>query len=327
VTTSAIEAEGLAKSFGSIQALGGIDLVAREGTVFGLLGPNGAGKTTAIRVLSTLLRPDAGRASVGGFDVVSQPREVRRLIGLTGQYAAVDELLSGHENLYMIGRLIGYSAGDARARAKELLASFDLSEAAAKFVKTYSGGMRRRLDLAASLVGRPPFLYLDEPTTGLDPRSRNDLWEMIRGLVSEGTTVLLTTQYLEEADRLADEIVVIDHGLVIAAGTPQQLKTRVGGQVLQVRPLEPSDVPAIERIMHDFSATDECAHSEGGLVSVPIDDRNALGQVVRRLDEAGIAVDDLSLRRPSLDEVFLLVTGHLAEEEPEEPETLERSRT
>jgi oleandomycin transport system ATP-binding protein len=327
MTTSAVEAEGLVKTFGEVRAVDGVDLVAREGTVFGLLGPNGAGKTTAIRVLSTLLRPDAGRASVGGYDVVKQPREVRSLIGLTGQYAAVDELLSGHENLYMIGRLLGFSASQARARAHELLDDFDLSDAATKTVKAYSGGMRRRLDLAASLVGRPRFLYLDEPTTGLDPRSRNDLWDMIRALVAEGTTVLLTTQYLEEADRLADEVVVIDHGKVIAAGTPQQLKTRVGGQVLQVRPLEPSDVEATERILHDFSATDECAHTEGGLVSVSIEDRTALGQVVRRLDEAGIAVDDLSLRRPSLDEVFLAVTGHLAEEEPETPETLERSRT
>jgi oleandomycin transport system ATP-binding protein len=327
MTSSAIEAEGLVKTFGEVRAVDGIDLVAREGSVFGLLGPNGAGKTTAIRVLSTLLRPDAGRASVGGYDVVKQPGEVRRLIGLTGQYAAVDELLSGHENLYMIGRLLGFSPPQARARASELLDDFDLSDAATKTVKAYSGGMRRRLDLAASLVGRPRFLYLDEPTTGLDPRSRNDLWDMIRGLVASGTTVLLTTQYLEEADRLADEVVVIDRGKVIAAGTPQQLKTRVGGQVLQVRPMEEADVPATERLLHDFSATDECAHSEGGLVSVSIEDRNALGQVVRRLDEAGIAVDDLSLRRPSLDEVFLAVTGHMAEEEPETIESLERSRT
>jgi oleandomycin transport system ATP-binding protein len=327
MTSSAIEAEGLVKTFGEVRAVDGIDLVAREGSVFGLLGPNGAGKTTAIRVLSTLLRPDAGRASVGGYDVVKQPGEVRRLIGLTGQYAAVDELLSGHENLYMIGRLLGFSPPQARARASELLDDFDLADAATKTVKAYSGGMRRRLDLAASLVGRPRFLYLDEPTTGLDPRSRNDLWDMIRGLVASGTTVLLTTQYLEEADRLADEVVVIDRGKVIAAGTPQQLKTRVGGQVLQVRPMEEADVPATERLLHDFSATDECAHSEGGLVSVSIEDRNALGQVVRRLDEAGIAVDDLSLRRPSLDEVFLAVTGHMAEEEPETIESLERSRT
>jgi oleandomycin transport system ATP-binding protein len=324
---TAIEAESLVKTFGSVRALDGIDMVAREGTVFGLLGPNGAGKTTAIRVLSTLLRPDSGRASVGGYDVVRQPREVRRLIGLTGQYAAVDELLSGHENLYMIGRLLGFSAPDARNRARELLEDFDLADAATKIVKTYSGGMRRRLDLAASLVGRPRFLFLDEPTTGLDPRSRLELWGMIRTLVAEGTTVLLTTQYLEEADRLADEIVVIDHGRVIAAGTTQQLKTRVGGQVLQASPADPADVPATERILAEFSAGDDGTYTDGGLVSVTISDRSALGQVVRRLDDAGIAVDDLSLRRPSLDEVFLAVTGHVAEEEPEPDATRERSRT
>lgn len=317
MTTAAIEAEGLVKTFGKVRALGGIDLVAREGTVFGLLGPNGAGKTTAIRVLSTLLKPDSGRASVGGFDVVRQPGEVRRLIGLTGQYAAVDELLSGQENLYMLGRLLGYSVPDARSRAKELLDAFNLSDAATKIVKQYSGGMRRRLDLAASLVGRPRFLYLDEPTTGLDPRGRLELWGMIRGLVSGGTTVLLTTQYLEEADKLADEIVVIDHGLVIAAGTPQELKTRVGGHVLQARPADPSDAEKTERIMSEFAASGESTHSDGEVVSVTINDRSALGEVVRRLDDAGITVDDLSLRRPSLDEVFLAVTGHLAEGEGE----------
>jgi oleandomycin transport system ATP-binding protein len=317
MTTSAIEAEGLVKTFGKVRALGGIDMVAREGTVFGLLGPNGAGKTTAIRVLSTLLKPDSGRASVGGFDVVRQPGEVRRLIGLTGQYAAVDELLSGQENLYMLGRLLGYTVPDARGRAKELLDAFNLSDAATKIVKQYSGGMRRRLDLAASLVGRPRFLYLDEPTTGLDPRGRLELWGMIRGLVSGGTTVLLTTQYLEEADKLADEIVVIDHGLVIAAGTPQELKTRVGGHVLQARPADPSDAEKTERIMSEFAASGESTHSDGEVVSVTINDRSALGEVVRRLDDAGITVDDLSLRRPSLDEVFLAVTGHLAEGEGE----------
>ena len=328
MTTSAIEAEGLVKSFGRVRALDGIDMVAREGTVFGLLGPNGAGKTTAIRVLSTLLKPDAGRASVGGYDVVSQPGEVRRLIGLTGQYAAVDELLSGQENLYMIGRLLGQRAGDARARARELLASFDLSDAATKLVKSYSGGMRRRLDLAASLVGRPAFLYLDEPTTGLDPRSRLELWSMIRNLVAEGTTVLLTTQYLEEADRLAEEIVVIDHGRVIAAGTPAQLKTRVSGQVLQARPADPADVPEVEAILRGYCEGDDPPYNDGQVVAVRISDPSALSHTIRRLDEAGIAIDDLSLRRPSLDEVFLAVTGHAAEEESESDteQTAERSR-
>ena len=324
---NAIEVEGLHKSFASVRALDGIDMVAREGSVFGLLGPNGAGKTTAIRILSTLLRPDSGRASVGGYDVVSQPREVRRLIGLTGQYAAVDELLSGHENLYMLGRLLGFSSSDARARARELLDDFDLADAAAKLVKQYSGGMRRRLDLAASLVGRPRFLYLDEPTTGLDPRSRLELWEMIRKLVAGGTTVLLTTQYLDEADRLADEIVVIDHGRVIAAGTPQQLKTRVGGHVLQAQPADRADLEATERILAEFADADDGTYTDGHLVRVTIDDRSALGRVVRRLDEAGIQVDDLSLRSASLDEVFLSITGHLAEEEDEADESPERSRT
>ncbi len=312
MTNAAIEAEGLVKSFGKVRALDGIDMVAREGAVFGLLGPNGAGKTTAIRILSTLLLPDEGRASVGGYDVVREPEQVRRLIGLTGQYAAVDELLSGKENLYMIGRLLGIRKGTARARAAELLEAFDLTDAAGKLVKNYSGGMRRRLDLAASLVGRPRFLYLDEPTTGLDPRSRLELWSMIRSLVADGSTVLLTTQYLEEADRLADEIVVIDHGKVIAAGTPAQLKTRVGGQVLQARPADPSDLAETERILAAFAGEGEKPHSDGRLVSVSVTDRSALGQAVRRLDEEDIAVEDLSLRRPSLDEVFLAITGHVA---------------
>ena len=329
MTNAAIEAEGLVRIFGKVRALDGIDMVAREGTVFGLLGPNGAGKTTAIRILSTLLRPDSGRASVGGYDVVSQPGEVRRLIGLTGQYAAVDELLSGQENLYMIGRLLGMSSRDARGRARELLEAFDLTDAAGKYVKTYSGGMRRRLDLAASLVGRPRFLYLDEPTTGLDPRSRLELWGMIRALVAEGTTVLLTTQYLEEADRLADEIVVIDHGRVIDAGTPQQLKTRIAGQVLEARPADPADLKTTEKILADFAADGgDGAYNDGQLVTVSIADRSALGQAVRRLDEEGIVVEDLSLRRPSLDEVFLAITGRHAEEEPDpRDEDSERSRT
>jgi oleandomycin transport system ATP-binding protein len=309
--TSAIEVEGLVKRFGKVTALDGIDMVAGQGTVFSLLGPNGAGKTTAIRILSTLLVPDAGQARVGGYDVVRQPKSVRRLIGLTGQYAAVDELLSGKENLYMIGSLLGMRASVARARATQLLEDFDLSEAAHKLARTYSGGMRRRLDLAASLVGRPPFLYLDEPTTGLDPASRRDLWSMIRGLVSDGTTVLLTTQYLDEADQLADEIVVIDHGKVIAAGTSKDLKMRVGGQVVFAQPVDPGDLPATRRILEPF---DDAMHIDGEAVTVSIADGVQLGQVARRLDDERIQMDELALRRPSLDEVFLAITGHVTEE-------------
>jgi oleandomycin transport system ATP-binding protein len=312
--TSGIEVEGLVKRFGKVTALDGIDMVAGQGTVFSLLGPNGAGKTTAIRILSTLLVPDAGQARVGGYDVVRQPRSVRRLIGLTGQYAAVDELLSGKENLYMIGSLLGMRASAARARATQLLEDFDLSEAAHKLARTYSGGMRRRLDLAASLVGRPPFLYLDEPTTGLDPVSRRDLWSMIRGLVSDGTTVLLTTQYLDEADQLADEIVVIDHGKVIAAGTSKDLKMRVGGQVVFAQPVDPRDVPTTGRILEPFARDDDAMHIDGQAVTVSIADGVQLGQVARRLDDEGIQMDELALRRPSLDEVFLAITGHVTEE-------------
>jgi oleandomycin transport system ATP-binding protein len=311
--TSAIEVEGLVKTFGKVRALDGVDMVAAQGTVFSLLGPNGAGKTTAIRILSTLLAPDAGWARVGGYDVVRQPKAVRRLIGLTGQYAAVDELLSGKENLYMIGRLLGMRASTARDRATELLDDFDLSEAANKLARTYSGGMRRRLDLAASLVGRPPFLYLDEPTTGLDPASRRDLWRMIRSLVSDGTTVLLTTQYLDEADQLADEIVVIDHGKVIAAGTSKELKTRVGGQVVAAQPVHPNDVPTTRRVLEAFARDEEAIHTDGGVVTVSIADGVQLGQVARRLDDEGIQMDELALRRPSLDEVFLAITGHVTE--------------
>ena len=325
MSVAAIEVEGLVKTFGEVRAVDGIDFVVRPGTVFGLLGPNGAGKTTAIRVLSTLLRPDAGRASVGGFDVVSQPGEVRRLVGLTGQYAAVDELLSGHENLYMIGRLLGLGRAEARSRARELLESFDLADAASKTVKAYSGGMRRRLDLAASLVGKPRFLYLDEPTTGLDPNSRLQLWEMIRGLVADGTTVLLTTQYLEEADRLADEIVVIDQGRVIAAGTPMQLKERVGGHVLEVHTVEPEDAYRAAEVLREFAESGTPVHHEERRALATIEDRSCLTAVVRRLDEEGIVLDDLALRRSSLDEVFIALTGHVAEATPDSEEIAERS--
>jgi oleandomycin transport system ATP-binding protein len=286
--------------------------------VLGLLGPNGAGKTTAIRILATLLQPDAGRATVAGFDVVHDAKEVRRLIGLTGQYAAVDELLPGLENLSMIGRLIGMHQKEARRRAEELLEAFGLTDAASKIVKTYSGGMRRRLDLAASLVGRPRVLYLDEPTTGLDPRSRRQLWDLISELVRAGTTVLLTTQYLEEADQLADSIVVIDHGQVIAAGTPDELKNRLGDQVIEVRPRDPADVPATSEILASLAGAEPQLEQDGQLVVVPVSDASVLTLIVQRLAEAGIAIAQLALRLPSLDEVFLALTGHPAEAEPSE---------
>ncbi|WP_246574422.1 ATP-binding cassette domain-containing protein [Streptomyces genisteinicus] len=309
--TYAIQAEGLVKRFKDTEALAGVDLAARTGSVLGLLGPNGAGKTTAVRIFATLLPPDGGRAEVAGHDVVAEAGAVRSLIGLTGQYAAVDENLTGTENLLLIGRLLGMSRPDARARARELLDRFGLSDAAGRAAKTFSGGMRRRLDLAASLVGRPSILFLDEPTTGLDPHSRGELWDMLRALVAEGTTALLTTQYLNEADVLADDIVVVDKGRVIAQGTPDQLKNEVGGQVLEVRPLAPGDLAAA----HDLvaRAAGPGTRIEGDAVTAPVNGPELMPAVVRRLDREGIAVGELALRRSSLDEVFLALTGHRAE--------------
>jgi oleandomycin transport system ATP-binding protein len=308
--THAIWAEGLVKHFGETRALDGVDLSVRTGTVLGLLGPNGAGKTTAVRVLATLLRPDAGHASVGGYDVVRDAHRVRQRIGLTGQYASVDEQLTGAENLLLIGRLLGFPKATARQRAKELLAQFELDQAAGRAVKTYSGGMRRRLDLAASLVGRPPILYLDEPTTGLDPRARTDLWSLIRRLVSDGATVLLTTQYLDEADQLADEIVVIDRGRVIASGTPDELKAEIGSQTLAVRPEDDGDLPTVVSVVGELvGARPEVI---GNQVTAPAADPSVLPAVVRRLDDAGVRLIELSLRSSSLNEVFLALTGHPA---------------
>ena len=305
--TNAILAEGLVKRYGGTTALAGVDLAVRTGTVLGLLGPNGAGKTTAVRVLATLVRPDAGHATVGGFDVVRQAHQVRRLIGLTGQYASVDETLTGIENLILIGRLVGLSRRDARARGGELLQRFRLDDAADKAAGKYSGGMRRRLDLAASLVARPRLLYLDEPTTGLDPRARNDMWDIIRDLVTDGVTVLLTTQYLDEADQLADEIVVIDHGRVIATGTANQLKSRIGTQAVAVRPASDLDLEKVTAAVAQVAAgpVDE----RGGVITAPVTDPGALAHLVRRLDDSGLAVAELSLRSPTLDEVFLSLTG------------------
>jgi oleandomycin transport system ATP-binding protein len=307
--TYAIEASGLVKRFGKTTALAGVDLVARPGTVLGLLGPNGAGKTTVVRILATLMRPDAGQARVLGHDVARQAHEVRQLIGLTGQYASVDEGLSGVNNLIMIGRLLGESRSRARARAGELLERFDLAEAAQRPVKTYSGGMRRRLDLAASLVGRPRVLYLDEPTTGLDPRSRTDVWGMIRGLVADGVTVLLTTQYLDEADQLAHDIVVIDHGKVIATGTPDELKDKTGGQVLQVSPADHARLDRVAAVLAGRTGTQPATDTESGLVRVPVADAALLPAIIRDLDDAGVELAEFTLRKSSLDEVFFALTG------------------
>jgi oleandomycin transport system ATP-binding protein len=313
--TEAIRAEGLVKNFGKTRALAGADLSAEAGTVLGVLGPNGAGKTTAVRILTTLLEPDAGSAAVGGYDVVKDAHRVRQLIGLTGQYASVDDGLSGTNNLVMIGRLLGLSRQEARARARQLLARFDLAEAAGRPVKTYSGGMRRRIDLAASLVGRPQVLFLDEPTTGLDPQARSDVWDMIRILVADGVTVLLTTQYLDEADQLADDIVVIDHGKVIATGTPDELKAKVGGQVLEVVPADAGRLGDVAAVLSAWAGT-PVTDGSGRHVIAQVASAAVLPGIVRQLDESGIELAEFSLRKSSLDEVFLTLTGHRAEDEP-----------
>ncbi|MGZ4110275.1 MAG: ATP-binding cassette domain-containing protein [Actinomycetota bacterium] len=326
---TAIEVEGLEKHFGDVQALKGVDLQVREATVYGLLGPNGAGKTTAVRILTTLLHPDGGRARVVGYDVVRDAEALRHRIGLAGQAAAVDENLTGRENLEMVGRLYHLPPEEARVRATDVLERFELTDAADRPARTYSGGMRRRLDLGASLVGRPAVLFLDEPTTGLDPRSRLALWDVIRELVTDGTTLLLTTQYLEEADVLADRVAVIDHGLVIAEGTSDELKAQIGGEVLEIR-------------VADRTHTREAADAVAGLVEgdglnvdenagdlkLPAGGRGTalLVEAVRRFDAAGIALADIALRRPTLDEVFLQLTGHEAEVASDQAATERRRR-
>jgi oleandomycin transport system ATP-binding protein len=310
----AIQAEELSKSFGGRPVLRELSLEVPAGAIFGLLGPNGAGKTTAVRILATLLRPDAGHARVLGNDVVSRAQQVRKYIGLTGQYAAVDNQISATENLYLIGRLLGLRPRAARARAAELLAEFGLADAAGRRLKEYSGGMRRRLDLAASLVGRPAVLFLDEPTTGLDLASRNQLWDMIRVLAADGTTVLLTTQYLEEADRLAGQIMVIDQGVAVASGTPAELKALAGGQVLEVRPLRPGDAAAAVAALSQL-AGDPGPVDRDGLITLHVIDEERVTAAARRLDEARIPVSHLAVRVPSLDEAFLAITGHEAARE------------
>jgi oleandomycin transport system ATP-binding protein len=311
----AIQTEGLVKKFGATTALAGVDLAVAPGKVLGLLGPNGAGKTTAVRVLATLLRPDGGQARVCGYDVVREADRVRASIGLTGQYAAVDGDLSGYENLLLVARLLELRRPAAKKRANRLLELFGLAEAGRRPVREYSGGMRRRLDLAVSLITRPQVLFLDEPTTGLDPRSRQDAWRVVQELISQGVTVLLTTQYLDEADRLADEIAVIDNGRVIASGTPEELKAKVGGQTLEVRPTKRSDRTACAAIVAEIVGAQPTRRGDDqGVLSVTVDDPGAMTAVVKALDRRQIPVTELALRLASLDEVFMVLTGHTANE-------------
>jgi ABC-2 type transport system ATP-binding protein len=316
VDSAAIVVEGIAKRFGKVEALRGIDLQVRTSTVLGLLGPNGAGKTTAVRILTTLLTPDAGRATVLGLDVVRDAERVRHVIGLAGQNAAIDDNLTGLENLVMVGRLYHLSSAEAKRRAEAVLERFELGDAAHRTAKTYSGGMRRRLDLGASLVGQPKVVFLDEPTTGLDPKGRLEMWDVIRELVSDGTTLLLTTQYLDEADNLADSIAVIDGGQVIAEGTSDQLKDRVGGEVLALRIADRAKVPEAAGTVLALGPGGGSANNDTGEISLPVGTEGTavLTEAVRRLDDAQIKLADIALRRPSLDDVFLALTGHAAEE-------------
>ncbi|WP_265448074.1 ATP-binding cassette domain-containing protein [Flexivirga meconopsidis] len=319
--TDAVTADGLVKHYKEVKAVDGVSLRVPEGSVLGVLGPNGAGKTTTVRMLTTLIRPDAGSATVAGADVLRDPQEVRRRIGVSGQYAAVDEHLTGRENLEMVARLYHLPRGEAKARARELLAQFRLEDAANRPTKTYSGGMRRRLDLAGALVARPPVIFLDEPTTGLDPRSRGDMWEVINDLVGHGTSVLLTTQYLEEADRLADNIVVIDHGQIIAEGTADQLKAQVGGERLEITVADPALLDQAGDILAGVGdgAVETDRHSRRLIVPVSGGTQSLLA-AVRRFDEASITVQDIGIRRPTLDDAFLSLTGHRAEQSEQSDE-------
>jgi ABC-2 type transport system ATP-binding protein len=324
----AIEAEGLVKRYGATAALDGFDLAVPAGTVCGLLGPNGAGKTTAVRILATLLRADGGRAAVAGIDVARHPHEVRRRIGLSGQEPAVDEILSGRQNLLLFGRLNRLPKEAARQRAQQLLEQFELTEAGDRAVKHYSGGMRRRLDLAVTLIQAPAVLFLDEPTTGLDPRNRNEVWSAIRTLVSGGTTVLLTTQYLDEADQLADRIVVIDTGRVIAGGTPEELKAQVGGDQLDVVVADSGDLAAAAALVARVAAGEAELDPETGRLSVPVNDRvAALTDAAQAFAEKGIEVADISLRRPTLDDVFLRLTGHRPQDKQDKQDEQDNQET
>ena len=332
MSVNAITAEGLVKVYRSrkseVRALDGFDLEVPQGTVVGLLGPNGAGKTTAVRILATLLKPDGGHATVAGYDVVREPDEIRKVIGLSGQYAAVDENLTGSENLWLFGRLYQLSSAEAKKRADELLEEFELVDARDRVVKTYSGGMRRRLDLASALIGRPRLLILDEPTTGLDPRSRLGMWDVIRGLVREGVTLLLTTQYLEEADELANTIAVVDHGKIIAQGTSDELKSQVGGERIEVVVHDRSRIDEARRILTAIGVGEATVDDHTREVTVPaLGGAKRLAIVIRDLDEAGIGIDDIGLRRPTLDDVFLALTGHRTVEEKAADEAEAHGRT
>ena len=313
--TLAIEATGLIKTFGDTRAVDGVDLSVQRGAVYGVLGPNGAGKTTTIRMLATLLRPDAGSARVLGRDIVSEADEVRGLVSLTGQLASVDDDLTGRENLILLGRLLGYRSRDARSRADDLLGAFGLEDAAGRLVKNYSGGMRRRLDIAASIVVTPELMFLDEPTTGLDPRSRNQVWDIVRALVAQGTTVLLCTQYLDEADQLADRIAVIDRGRVIAEGTPGRLKSSVGQGALRVRLLDPEQRPEAASLLSRVLAAEPHLEPDPAALSVPVADADRASDALGELSRAGVELAGFALAQPSLDEVFLALTGHTAEED------------
>ncbi|GGP51172.1 MULTISPECIES: ATP-binding cassette domain-containing protein [Streptomyces] len=323
----AIYAEGLVKTFGDVKALDGVDLDVPEGTVLGLLGPNGAGKTTTVRVLTTLLQPDSGRATVAGIDVLKHPNEVRRAIGLSGQFAAVDEYLTGRENLQMVGQLYQMKAKEAKARAGELLDKFNLADAADRPAKTYSGGMRRRLDLAAALVVSPPVMFMDEPTTGLDPRNRQQLWEVIQELVAGGTTLLLTTQYLEEADHLAHDICVVDHGRVIERGTADQLKARTGGERVEVVVHQHEEIEPARAVLAGFGKGEVAVAEHTRKLTVPVTGgAKLLAEVIRELDNRGVEIDDIGLRRPTLDDVFISLTGHVAEQKEEEEAEKEEAK-